>query len=270
MRHEEAYITQKARTGLAVTAAINIIGMVMELVVSRSLPNMPFWPPVVSIVGGTSIFYILYLYKFRLTLSHISILYLLNTCLVAIVLYMRNPVYAEFAANWVPFQASKLGCMIVALTAPNFIVGIIGIAVHAGGSILSFLLFTTEIREGLAFGEPIPIFAFAMASIFALLFRTRQMSLEHRLQRSLAEAAAMKSLAEAFVHLRDLMNTPLQTIELSVSMLDEKHDKQKEILDIIRNSLKELGKLNQLLSTYEKKVDWKREPHFFEVDKKNK
>lgn len=80
-----------------------------------------------------------------------------------------------------------------------------------------------------------------------------------------AEMASLKNMARAFIQLRDLMNTPLQTIELSMSLLPDDLRKDNMLLTRIAHALSTLRTINVALARYEKDVDWEQEDNFLDI-----
>lgn len=94
--------------------------------------------------------------------------------------------------------------------------------------------------------------------LFALVEYARD-----RLER--AEMASLKNMARAFIQLRDLMNTPLQTIELSMSLLPDELRKENIPLSRIDHAMSTLRSINTALARYEKDVDWEQEDNFLDL-----
>lgn len=81
-----------------------------------------------------------------------------------------------------------------------------------------------------------------------------------------AEKASLRNMARAFIQLRDLVNTPFQTIDLSVQLLRQKHSDEKMALEKIENSLQTLRRVDAALAKYESNVDWNQTDSFIELD----
>jgi hypothetical protein len=191
------------------------------------------------------------------TLRAAYIIYALNTASVATILLLTNAAFAANDPNWSPFQASKLGCLIAAMIAPGFWVGLLSILTYCLSSFIQFhFFFTPLIRAKLDTAEPLPIFAFGVAGILALVYRFRRAQVERELARVQAQNFAIKRLAGAFLNIRDLMNTPLQVIELSTSLLRHSREPQQPIIDRIDRSVQSLREINSVLVQHEKEIEW--------------
>ena len=81
-----------------------------------------------------------------------------------------------------------------------------------------------------------------------------------------AEKASIRNMARAFIQLRDLVNTPFQTIELSVQLLRLRNPNEGKALEKIENSLTTLRRVDAALAKYESSVDWSQTDNFIEID----
>jgi hypothetical protein len=258
--------TQNAWTATAVAASIHVAGMMLELLLGRTLPSMPIWPSLASATLGAVLLVVLLLRRKAATIRVCSWLFLINSIAIAAALFVTHPYYAALGQKWVPFQANKLGCLITALLAPSFWVGLASIATMAGLAVFQFYLFPGEVRENLAVGEPWTTAAFAMSGVILLWYRLKRMEMERLLVVMHAEAAAIRDTARTFMRLRDLMNTPLQTIELSIEILRRKQGGLEPTLARMKSALKRLRKLNGLLAKYEARLNWEQNDLTFRSD----
>jgi hypothetical protein len=252
--------------GAVIASLCNVLGIPFDIYLGRNIPGIPLAPSLVAMGVGLMIFAILMIYQKRLSQLQISLLYLTNTLAVTFGLDLRAPYFAEFAHNWVPFQANKLGCLIVALTAPSFTTGLLSIGIHVAGAVVTLSLLSESIRANLSFGEPAPTLAFAFIGILTLAYRARQMKIHRDLLRAQTEAESMKLLALSFAQVRDLMNTPLQSIILGLELLSDKTT-DAGVLRKIRAALENLVQVNRILTRYENQMDWERSAEFLDLSK---
>lgn len=82
----------------------------------------------------------------------------------------------------------------------------------------------------------------------------------------LAEKSSLRNMARAFIQLRDLVNTPFQTIDLTVQLIRQRHPEESGTLQKIENSLETLRRVDAALAKYEDSVDWEQTENFIEVD----
>lgn len=81
-----------------------------------------------------------------------------------------------------------------------------------------------------------------------------------------AEKASLRNMARAFIQLRDLVNTPFQTIDLTVQLIRQRHPEEADTLLKIENSLETLRRVDAALAKYEGSVDWEQTESFIDVD----
>lgn len=243
--------------GATVAALINGLGMLLEIGMVRSIPGISAKPAVVSALVGLILLVVLFMRRKTPSARWASGLFLVNTASVATALILTNLQFAMLESNWVPFQASKLGCLIAAMIAPGFWVGLLSILTYCVSSWVQLeFFFPVGLKEQVAAGEPWPILAFGLAGVLALIYRFRRAQLEQEVARIQAQNFAIKKLAEAFLNIRDQMNTPLQVIELSTNLLRDPNQPERPALDCIDRSVESLREINSLLVQYEKQIEW--------------
>jgi hypothetical protein len=244
---------------LAATIAVlfNALGMFIELEIIRKNPSVSLWPAEISSFVAVILLLLLLMWRERPSVKWAAIIYMLNSAAVAFALFETNLRFATSEKNWVPFQANKLGCLIAALLAPEFWVGLVSILGYSISAVLQFeSFFPPGIKARIDSAEPWPIIAFALAGVLALIYRFRRVKLEQELAQVQAQVFAIKRLANAFLNIRDLMNSPLQVIELSVDALRKSDESQKPILDRIDRSVQNLREINSVLVEHEKEIEW--------------
>jgi hypothetical protein len=243
--------------GATVAALFNALGMFIELLMVRKIPGISKGPAVISAMFGLLLFSALYLRRRTPSVKWAGVAYVLTTISVATGLLLINLQFAQFEKNWVPFQANKLGCLVAAMIAPGFWVGLFSIVAYCVSAILQIeFFFPPEIKAQTASIEPWPSLAFGVAGILALVYRFRRAQVEHELARTLAQNLAIKRLAKVFLNIRDRMNTPLQVIELSVDLLRNSDLPARPILDRIDRSVEHLREINSVLVRHEKEIEW--------------
>jgi len=185
-----------------------------------------------------------------------SVIFSLNTASVVTALLSTNLQFAASERNWEPFEAAKLGCLIAAMLAPGFWVGFLSILAFSISASLQFeLFFPLELKAEFA-AEPWPLLAYGLGGVLALVYRFRRAKLEQELARIQAQNLAIKQLANAFLNIRDLMNSPLQVIEFSIDLLRNSNEPSKPTIDRIDRSVQHLREINSVLIQHEKEIDW--------------
>jgi hypothetical protein len=246
-----------AWSGATIAVLFNALGMLMEMGIIRKTPGISREPAAVSAAVALILLACLAIRRKTPSLRSASIIYALNTTCVVTVLLLTNSAFAVLDKNWTPFQASKLGCLIAAMVAPEFWLGFLAILTYCLSAFAQFqFFFPPDIKARLDGAEPWPIFAFGLAGILALVYRFRRAQLEQDLARIQAQNFAIKRLAGAFLNIRDLMNTPLQVIEISTNLLRNSNGPQKPIIDSIDRSVQSLRDINSVLVQHEKEIEW--------------
>jgi hypothetical protein len=243
--------------GATVATLFTALGMLLEVAMIRKIPGVSAKPPIVSAFIALLLLIALFLRRKTPSVKWASLVYLVNTASVATVLLLTNLQFAVAEQNWVPFQAMKLGCLVAAMVAPGFWVGLLSILAYSLSAVLQLeIFFPPEIRDHVAAAEPWPMLAFALAGVFALVYRFRRAQLEQEIARIQAQNLAIKQLAHAFLNIRDLMNTPLQVIELSIDLLRKPNDPNMPIIDRIDRSMQRLREINSVLVQHERDIEW--------------
>ena len=183
---------REAWLGVTVAAMFNVLGMLLELGVIRSVPGVSSKPASVSAFVGLILLVVLFVRRKTPSIKWAYVLYLINLAAVATSLLLTNQQFALSEKNWVPFQASKLGCLIAAMVAPGFWVGLLSILTHTLGPLLQFEFFFPPQIKAQVTTEPWPILAFGLAGILALVYRFRRTELEQEVARIQAKHFALQ------------------------------------------------------------------------------
>lgn len=171
---------------------------------------------------------------------------------------MMNLRLAESRVHFEPFNAFKYSAIAVVILAPvPTWVGYATIGLCAIAPLTVFAMFVPpEIRAAFPVQEPWSTLVVACLAAVALHFRLKGLELERSMARLKAERRALNDLARIFLGLRDLTNTPLQTIELSTRLLESGKLSGMEGSAYIRRSLVHLRELSEILALHEHDVDW--------------
>jgi hypothetical protein len=207
----------------SVLASIGLVyvGTPVNFVLGRTYPEMPHWPEY-ALLGLATVLLVCAL-RLRHTrgLGTASLVFLVNNFAVVIVLWYSNAFFSSVSRSWVPFQPNKLSVLTSALLAPTTPVGLVTIGLFGGSALIQYATFDASVRARFPFGEPAAMIAFTLFALAVLWYRTRQRRLEREIIRSQSESALLGQVARRFLALRDLANTPLQTIEVSASLIRE-------------------------------------------------
>jgi hypothetical protein len=243
--------------GATVAALFNGLGMLLEYEIIKKSLGVSSSAPAISAIVAAILLLLLFVRRKTPSVKWAAVIYLINSVAVTYVLLSTNLQFATSERHWVPFQASKLGSLIAAMITPEFWVGLVSILGYTFTALIQYeYFFPPEVRARIDAAEPWPVLAFGLAGVLALVYRFRRVQLEQELTQIQAQNFAIRRLANAFLNIRDLMNTPLQVIELSVDALRKSDKPQKPDLDRIDRSVQNLREINSVLVEHEKEIEW--------------
>lgn len=171
--------------------------------------------------------------------------------------WMVDTARATHSAHWVPYEPAKLSVLTLAVIAPpGWATGAVAIAMFVGSSLLHHLLLDDPIRARMSAGEPFAIIAYGVFALVLLGFKQRSYALRLELQRARAEKVAIERVARVAMALRDLANTPVQTLELIRQQLLAVDPQWRRQTDRMGRALERLRRLNDLLGPYQAAVTW--------------
>jgi energy-coupling factor transporter transmembrane protein EcfT len=242
--------------GAVVACGLNAVGMPLDFLMARGIPNMPGWPPLMSSAVGVILAIVLFAGR-RHPITRLSTTaFVLNTAAILVSLWITSGAYAAAPGAWIPFQANKLGALAAGVLAPDLATGLIAIGGFAGMAMVRYMTFPIEQRERLPIGEPWVIVIYAIFAIAMMGYRLHSVALARRMLRVRTESIATQRMAKTFLAVRDLRNTPLQTIELAVGITRRRCPDLGPVLDRIDRALDRLYRLNHAFSVYESQIAW--------------
>jgi signal transduction histidine kinase len=232
----------------AVACGLNAVGMVLERFLEQLAPGIPSWPTLMGAAVGLALLATIALIRGRVPERVASYIFVLNNTAVVVVLWVTDRYYAIQSESWPPFQANKLGVMTVALLAPSLWAGLVSIASLAGAAVLEFLLAPrgTSARFGLA--EPWTTAVFAVFAVVLLGQRLYWLRREQALAQRDTERSVLERLARVSMAVRDLANTPLQTIRLSSALLRARAPELATPIERIERATQRLAALGATFS----------------------
>lgn len=170
----------------------------------------------------------------------------------ASVLYNHEE-YVQQQILFMPYIGIKILIVTLALSAPpNRWVGWFAFIVSGGAPVAQYYSWAPELRMKLPVQEPWITVIVAVAGIFLYLYRCRV----YELMRKEEQAEALRRYSRLLLASQHLLNTPLQVIELSTSLITRSDAERKVALENIKKSMATIRHLNQLLSFGEKTIAW--------------
>ncbi len=269
---DHASSRRSALAGAAWAAALNILGMPILTASNRDVPGVPATSQVVSALIGVGLLAFLLARRKNVTVRACSVAFLINTASIATTLFVVNQQLAERAPHWAPFQPNKLGALVVALLAPEAWVGVVSIAAYVVPALVQLASFSPAVRARLAVGEPWATIAFGVFGLALLAYHLRRIDIERRMTASHADALAKERMARSLLAIRDLSNTPLQTIELSLALLrvggGASEKTRASAFERVERALHRLRDLNRLLSERVEQMSWSPDHESFDSEER--
>ncbi len=156
---------------------------------------------------------------------------------------------------WIPFTGPKLAVFGIALLAPSLNIGAVLVVLFTVETGVLALLSHLAGRREVVAGEPWVTFVYAVIALGLLLERVRRQFAQERAVRAQARSEEMARLARVALALRDLGNTPLQTLRVDAAILRGQSVDSK-VLARIDRALDRLCELNRALARWESSARW--------------
>lgn len=128
-----------AWTGTTIAVLFNALGMLLEMGIIQKTSGVSTGPAAISVAVALVLLAALLMMRKNPSLRATWVIFALNTISVATVLLFTNSAFAASDRNWSPFQASKLGCLVAAMIAPEFWVGFMSIMAYCLSSVVQYL-----------------------------------------------------------------------------------------------------------------------------------
>src|SRR5688572_23434152 len=147
--------------------------MPLDLLVARGRVDAPVWPIVVSLGVGACLFATLVAIGPHGDRRWSAAVFGGNSAAVAVRFAVRDPHYATQLASWVPFQGTKLACIVVAVLAPAIASGSAALAIPTAGAFAVRAVLRPAAASAAA-GEPWPALAFALTAAICVVHRVQR------------------------------------------------------------------------------------------------
>jgi hypothetical protein len=235
-----------ARQGAVASLALSWIGLPLSIVIERDVPGIPAWPKLLAL-GVTAALTSFLLVRRLPSVRESSAIFVLNNLGALFSLWISGSHYTGAPPMYLPFEAHKLAMLAVAVIAPGSPwVGAMVIALYSGGAIIQLATLAPEVRDRLPIGQTMTMLFFTLFALCLLYYRSRRQALAGKLDRAQGEAAALKKVARQLLAVRDLANTPLQTIEADTALL-QRVEPARVYAERIQRSLDRLREWQGLL-----------------------
>jgi hypothetical protein len=148
------------------------------------------------------------------------------------------------------FARENAAAIVFALTTPpSATVCLIVIAACTAQAVLSYWIGGFPISLATLRLEPWTSMLFGMFAAAVALYRARRQRREVALIVEAERSAALGRLMRAYLAVRDLVNTPLQTLGISLSLLTTRRPEDRQLHQAMERSVERLRELNRTLAT---------------------
>lgn len=186
-----------------------------------------------------------------------------TACYLALVLplfpifWISEITMAASGRPWSPFGQCQIGMVGSAILAPGRVVAasvIVGFGAEA--LVLAPLLRRLATGNEIAVNEPVQTVVYAFIAIGMLAYRVHMQAVERAYVQKTLEAESLARVARAFQAVRDLTNTPLQSLHFGVELIERGHAGSK-VIACLRAALRRLDELSHSLAGTERAVPWR-------------
>jgi hypothetical protein len=155
------------------------------------------------------------------------------------------------------FRHNMLSLIYALLTPPAVGVALIMIGLFTAQNLALFLLVpqSAAAMQTTRF-QPWTTLLVGVCAAGIALYRARRQRAEVQLIVAREQASALTRLARSFLAVRDLANTPLQTLEISLSLLASRYPVADDLTERMGRSLRRMRELNRILSTRTSGIGW--------------
>jgi hypothetical protein len=189
--------------------------------------------------------------------SRSNAIFLLVLVPTAVMTWMIDDARAAHSAYWVPYEPNKLSALTLAIIAPpGWRIGMVAILLFIGSALLHHLMLAEVLRARMSAGEPFGVIAYGVFALVILGFKQRGYTLRDELEQARAEKVALERVARLSMALRDLANTPVQTLELVRQRLLSVDPQLRIQTERMGRALERLRRLNDILAPYQSAVVW--------------
>ena len=259
--------TQLAWQAAVASALLTVLGLPMDFALSRSIEGMPRWPYAAGFGLALALLGLLFARRNALTVGRLHTIFLVINAAVVAVLWITRPHYAAAERMWMPFEPYKLSVLAIALLAPPRLwVGIVTIAMFSLSGLLRFWMLDAATQARLSPAAPMALLAFGGFSVVLLVNRLRSRALDQALAANRTKTLVLEGMARRFLAIRDLANSPLQTLEATVVLLAKVPSAEIHAQRMAR-ALERLRTWNALLQEDVSASTWHAEAESFDAQK---
>jgi hypothetical protein len=169
---------------------------------------------------------------------------------------------------WVPMTGHRLVMLALGVLAPTslWLGGVLIGALALEAAVLWYALGLGTHPGVRSPWEPWVTLIYGGVALAVLAYRVRSFHIELRLREARAKAEALERLARLFLAVRDATNTPLQTLELSIALLQRRHPECASTTQTMARAVQRLRSLAQRLGIADPLVVWREGDESFDAE----
>jgi hypothetical protein len=245
-------------------SSVNVGTGVLVALALRDFKWMPLWTPLQFAATGAVILTVLLIWRNaprRICLALLSLAF--ASALVTSLVSSHFCVQAGVVTQ--PFQMVEVSTLIIAILSPAARLGAAWIATFSSAPLVQVALWPAEVRAALPPGEPWFVPIYGAIALTLLLYRRRSIDLERALAEIHGRELSIARLARVSLAVRDLANTPLQTLTTGVDLLRQKASGPEPVIESMAHALIRLGKLRLALAPFEQHAEWQPQDESFDA-----
>lgn len=238
-----------------IAAALGTIGLALDTLIVHST-SISVSVQVVAI-GACGVVWIATLVRRRSpTVAFGTAAFLVLNTAIIVAISATTQQIVEAGINYVPFRQHQLGAVAVALLAPPRLwVGVVAILGFVGAAVVQFALFEPAVRASVPYGDPWATIAFGGFALALLVYRLRADRAARAVARAQAEVESYQLYARAVLAIRDLSNSPLQTLINTIAILRARGPELDTIADRLERTAARLTELEEATRPFEEILD---------------
>jgi hypothetical protein len=262
MTHSEESRTEAWRSA-AWSSAIDVIVGGLALVAYGLSSRMPLWFIAQFVAVGAAVMTVLLVWK---QAPRSACLALLSVNFASGLLAVSAGAEAQLRLGDVSelYHPHEVSMLVIAILAPSAPLGAAWITAFALLPIVQTWTWPADFVRQLPMGEPWLRTAFGAAAMGLLLYSRRSVRLARELSTVEGERLAAERLARMALSVRDLANTPLQTLTSGLSLLRMGQAPVGMVLDSMERALGKLSVLRRALIPFERNLEWRPQDESFD------
>lgn len=184
-----------------------------------------------------------------------------------VLLWLGQDAMVERGMPWAPFTGHKLVMIALAVMMPGPAIWPAALVLLTTAlALLQFFVGGLASAENAWGGEPWITVLYGGIAIFLVAFRAQHRTIAQQYAKARAQTDALTEMGRFFLALRDLQNTPIQTLEIDTAILERRHPESATAIKRMRRSIAELRDISRRLAKYDRIVQWETDSDRFDPD----